>query len=195
MPQASAGKTLGAFGAAAKRSRPRKRFFTSERGLGLAGLTLAAASGSFAAYMITDTSRQPYFSGAEYLTVFAKLTPGARSGPGWPAPRPEGAAADTDELATAAVPSNPVAGAHDGLDPSPAYRTNPGALAFGSSTLGDYVLRSVTRGVAVIESPDGLREVRPGSVIPFAGLVTSIEQQEGRWIVVTSRGIIRESRR
>jgi hypothetical protein len=49
--------------------------------------------------------------------------------------------------------------------------------------------------VALIDSPEGLREVRPGTVLPYAGLVTSIEQQDGRWIVITSQGVIREARR
>ena len=58
----------------------------------------------------------------------------------------------------------------------------------------DYVLRSVTKGVALVDGPDGLREIRLGTVLPYAGLVTAIEQRDGRWVVITSRGIIREAR-
>lgn len=54
----------------------------------------------------------------------------------------------------------------------------------------NYVLREVADGVALIEGPDGLREVWPGRGVPGAGKVTSIERQAGKWVVVTSEGMI-----
>jgi hypothetical protein len=54
----------------------------------------------------------------------------------------------------------------------------------------NYVLREVADGVALIEGPDGLREVWPGRGIPGAGKVTSIEKQAGKWVVITSEGLI-----
>lgn len=54
----------------------------------------------------------------------------------------------------------------------------------------NYVLREVADGVALIEGPDGLREVWPGRGIPGAGKVTSIERQAGKWVVITSEGVI-----
>ncbi|GAC1335478.1 MAG: hypothetical protein NVSMB26_20110 [Beijerinckiaceae bacterium] len=54
----------------------------------------------------------------------------------------------------------------------------------------NYILREVADGVALIEGPDGLREVWPGRTIPGAGKVTSIEKQGGKWVVVTSEGVI-----
>jgi hypothetical protein len=58
--------------------------------------------------------------------------------------------------------------------------------------LGRYVLRSVSRGTALIESQEGLREVRPGAILPNVGLVTSIERRGGTWVVITEQGIIRQ---
>ncbi len=199
MPQPSAGKPLASRDAGSSRIRPRKRLLTLEHGLGLAGLALAVASGSFAGYMISDTGRQPHFSGAEYLTVFAKLTPGGQGSPttGPRAQRPEPDAADADELATASISRDTASGPIDGLNsPASPRAVAAGALPPGAAaTMKAYVLRSVTRGVALIESPEGLREVRLGTVLPYAGLVTSIEQQDGRWVVITSQGVIREARR
>ena len=51
MSQPLMGKSQAALAPLAGRARARKRMFTSERGLGLAGLALAVASGSFAAYI------------------------------------------------------------------------------------------------------------------------------------------------
>jgi hypothetical protein len=197
MTQLSAGKPLAS--PAGSRARARKSLFTSERGLGLAGLALAIASGSFAAYMIADKGRQPYFSGAEYLTVFAKLTPsGGRGSPGW---KPsDGDLSEPDDFATGSIarklPSGTGAngGAGDGLAAPAASRADRDAFAPGL-TVRDYVLRSVVKGVALVDGPDGLRDIRLGTVLPYAGLVTAIEQRDGRWVVITSRGIIREARR
>ncbi|MEA2856123.1 MAG: hypothetical protein QOH98_444 [Methylobacteriaceae bacterium] len=58
----------------------------------------------------------------------------------------------------------------------------------------NYVLREVADGVALIEGPDGLREVWPGRGIPGAGKVTSIERQAGKWVVITSEGMIEYKR-
>jgi hypothetical protein len=54
----------------------------------------------------------------------------------------------------------------------------------------NYVVREVADGVALIEGPDGLREVWLGRGIPGAGKVTSIEKQAGKWVVITSEGLI-----
>ena len=58
----------------------------------------------------------------------------------------------------------------------------------------NYVVREVADGVALIEGPDGLREVWPGRGIPGAGKVTSIERQAGKWVVITSEGMIEHKR-
>jgi hypothetical protein len=54
----------------------------------------------------------------------------------------------------------------------------------------NYVVREVADGVALIEGPDGLREVWPGRGVPGAGKVTAIEKQAGKWVVITSEGLI-----
>ena len=53
-----------------------------------------------------------------------------------------------------------------------------------------WVLREVGRGSALIESRRGLYEVFAGDPIPGLGRVDAIRKQDGRWVVVTSRGLI-----
>jgi hypothetical protein len=42
----------------------------------------------------------------------------------------------------------------------------------------------------LIESHDGLFEVRVGDPVPGVGDVDAIRRQDGRWAVVTSKGLI-----
>jgi hypothetical protein len=60
-----------------------------------------------------------------------------------------------------------------------------------SVTLGNWVLRDVYDGIALVEAREGgVREVAPGEFLPGAGEVRSIERRGRAWVVVTSRGII-----
>jgi outer membrane murein-binding lipoprotein Lpp len=51
-------------------------------------------------------------------------------------------------------------------------------------------LRSAANGGALIEGRDGLYEVYPGDPIPGIGRVDAIRRQDGRMVVVTSKGLI-----
>ncbi len=57
-----------------------------------------------------------------------------------------------------------------------------------------WVLRDIYDGRATIESRDGLFEVGPGANIPGLGRIEAIKRQDGRWVVMTPRGIIVSSR-
>jgi hypothetical protein len=54
-----------------------------------------------------------------------------------------------------------------------------------------FVLRRVYDGAALIEGRDGMIEVEPGMVAPGLGRVEAIKREDGRWVVVTARGIVR----
>ena len=58
-------------------------------------------------------------------------------------------------------------------------------------TVPGFVLRRVYDGAALIESRDGMIEVEPGIVAPGLGRIEAIKREDGRWIVVTARGIVR----
>jgi hypothetical protein len=53
-----------------------------------------------------------------------------------------------------------------------------------------WVLRRVYDGAALIEGRDGIVEVEPGMITPGLGRIEAIKRQDGRWVVVTSRGLI-----
>ncbi|WP_157285068.1 hypothetical protein [Bradyrhizobium yuanmingense] len=57
-------------------------------------------------------------------------------------------------------------------------------------TIEGWRLRNASNGGALIEGRDGLYEVYPGDPIPGVGRVDAIRRQDGRWVVVTSRGLI-----
>jgi hypothetical protein len=57
-------------------------------------------------------------------------------------------------------------------------------------TLEGWVLRNVAHGSALIEGRRGLYEVYAGDPIPGVGRVDAIRKQDGRWVVVTTKGLI-----
>lgn len=57
-------------------------------------------------------------------------------------------------------------------------------------TVDGWVLRDVSYGAALIESRRGTYEVYAGDAIPGLGRVDAIRRQDGRWVVVTSKGLI-----
>jgi hypothetical protein len=57
-------------------------------------------------------------------------------------------------------------------------------------TLEGWVLRDVVNGAALIEGRRGMFEVYAGDPIPGLGRVDAIRRQDGRWVVVTGKGLI-----
>ncbi len=57
-------------------------------------------------------------------------------------------------------------------------------------TVEGWMLRGVANGVALIEGRRGIFEVYAGDLVPGAGRVDAIRRQDGRWVVVTSKGLI-----
>lgn len=57
-------------------------------------------------------------------------------------------------------------------------------------TLEGWALRDVAYGGALIDGRRGTYEVYAGDMVPGLGRVDAIRRQDGRWVVVTSRGLI-----
>jgi hypothetical protein len=53
-----------------------------------------------------------------------------------------------------------------------------------------WVLRDVVNGGALIQNRQGLYEVYAGDSVPGLGRVDAVRRQDGRWVVVTSKGLI-----
>ena len=56
--------------------------------------------------------------------------------------------------------------------------------------LQDFVLRRVYDGAALIEGRNGIIEVEAGITVPGLGRIEAIKRQDGRWVVVTARGLV-----
>ncbi len=57
-------------------------------------------------------------------------------------------------------------------------------------TVDGWVLREVSGGGATVEGRAGVYEVFVGDPLPGVGRIDAIRRQDGRWVVVTSRGLI-----
>ena len=53
-----------------------------------------------------------------------------------------------------------------------------------------WVLRDVGHGGALIESRRGVYEVYAGDAVPGLGRVDAVRRQDGRWVVVTTKGLV-----
>jgi hypothetical protein len=60
----------------------------------------------------------------------------------------------------------------------------------GPPVLEGWVVRSVYNGAALIQGRLGVVEVERGDTLPGLGRIESIRRQDGRWVVVTSKGLI-----
>jgi len=58
------------------------------------------------------------------------------------------------------------------------------------SVVPGWVVRNVYDGTALIQGRIGLIEVEVGDPLPGGGRVEAIRRQDGRWVVVTSKGLI-----
>ena len=76
--------------------------------------------------------------------------------------------------------ASPVAKANTNTDP-----------AFKKPAVVDgWNLTRVTGGGAIVDGPDGLFEAYPGDPLPGLGRVDAVRYQDGRWVVVTPKGLI-----
>ncbi len=57
-------------------------------------------------------------------------------------------------------------------------------------TVEGWVLREVAHGGALIEGRQGIYEVYAGDPVPGLGRIDAIRKQDGRWVVVTSKGLV-----
>jgi hypothetical protein len=78
---------------------------------------------------------------------------------------------------------------------TPAPLSQPAAAApvrpIGTPIIDGWTVRSVYNGAALIQARyGGIIEVEPGDNLPGLGRIENIHRQDGRWVVVTSKGMI-----
>ncbi|MDO9564132.1 MAG: hypothetical protein Q7J60_21145 [Bradyrhizobium sp.] len=99
------------------------------------------------------------------------------------APVPVAAAAASKDITGSISPPATAAAA---AVPLPAPKPEVARLP----TVEGWVLREVAHGGALIEGRQGIYEVYAGDPVPGLGRIDAIRKQDGRWVVVTSKGLV-----
>lgn len=129
---------------------------------------------------ITDRVEKVEKAQAEPAAKLAKLSETveklrvAAATPAAPAPA---AAKENAKEATASIPT-------------PVAAPNRAPEAHRLPTVVGWRIRNIGNGGALIEGREGLYEVYAGDPLPGLGRVDAIRKQDGRWVVVTSKGLI-----
>ena len=100
------------------------------------------------------------------------------------APVPVAAAAAAKDVTGSISP--PATAAVAAAVPLPAPKPEVARLP----TVEGWVLREVAHGGALIEGRQGIYEVYTGDPVPGLGRIDAIRKQDGRWVVVTSKGLV-----
>ncbi len=103
-----------------------------------------------------------------------------------PAASPATASSTSAPTVTGSIPTAAAQTAATAPVPLPA----PKPVVARLPAVAGWVLRDITDGGALIEGRGGLYEVYAGDPVPGLGRVDAIRKQDGRWVVVTSRGLI-----
>ena len=120
---------------------------------------------------------------AEPAAKLAKLSDAVEKLRAQPAPAPVAAASAAARDVTASITPPATAAASV---PLPAPKPEIARLP----TVEGWVLRDAGHGGALIEGRQGIFEVYAGDPVPGLGRVDAIRKQDGKWVVVTSKGLI-----
>jgi len=169
-----------------KPPRQRRRVSTTDRVLGLTGVALACAAAFFPWYVffneekfgirVADWGRTRDLPEGPGRNVFS-VSPLAMvdkddEGSG------ESSGTTVDPLVTATV--SKLGAEKPASDEMPQAQPFPGRSGFR--------LLHVANGRALIEDNSGMYMVRVGSILPDNSRVATLEQRDGRWVIVTSTG-------
>ena len=99
-------------------------------------------------------------------------------------------AAISAKSSTAAKPEAKPAIKAAAAPPPPTAESANAKAAEAAKPIGDYTLREVQDGIALVQGRGGLYEVGPGDRLPGVGKVLAVERVGQKWVVVTERGRI-----
>jgi hypothetical protein len=93
--------------------------------------------------------------------------------------------------APAATSTHDITGSVATTAPSPQLAAAEPVRPAGPPALDGWTVRGVYNGAALIQGRlGGVVEVMPGDNLPGLGRIENIKRQDGRWVVVTSKGVI-----
>ena len=100
-------------------------------------------------------------------------------------------ARDSAEITGAITPPQPVPPTSPAAAPLPPARPAPAAEApRRPSVITDWTIRETRDGFVYVQGHGDVYQVVPGAPLPGIGPVEQIKRQDGRWVVVTPKGII-----
>lgn len=122
----------------------------------------------------------------------ATVLPAAAAPLPTPRPLPAGAAATLPQLNAAPETTASIAApAANDIKPKGDLKSDYKTAERKPPVVDGWVLTSVgRRGGAIVANRSGFYEVYPGDPLPGVGRVEGIRQQDGRWVVVTPKGVI-----
>ncbi len=135
---------------------------------------------------IEKAQAEPAAKLAKLTDTVEKLRVAAATPPAPPAPAPA-AAAPPPPAPVASAPAKEVTGSITPKKDEPA-QTKPDVARL--PTLDGWVLLGAGNGSATIEGRPGIFDVFAGDPVPGLGRIDAIRRQDGRWVVVTSKGLI-----
>jgi hypothetical protein len=77
-----------------------------------------------------------------------------------------------------------------GSIPTPLPRPVAAAAPMRPPVIGDWAIRDAHNGYVYVQGHGDIYQVVPGANLPGLGPVQSITRQDGRWVVLTPRGVI-----
>jgi hypothetical protein len=122
---------------------------------------------------------------AEPAAKLARLSDAVDKLRAQPAPAAVAAAPAAPKEVTGSI-APPVAAANAAPVPLPAPKPEVARLP----TVEGWTLREAGHGSALIENRRGMFEVFAGDTFPGLGSIDAIRKQDGKWVVVTSKGLI-----
>ena len=160
-----------------------------------AGLEEAAKTGMSQVNKTNDRLDKIEKAQAEPSSKLAKLSEAMDRLRVAPPAAPVAAAAATPAVAKDATGSVTPSSASAAVAPSassapPVPTAAPKTEVARLPTVDGWVLRDINHGGALIEGRQGLYEVYAGDPVPGLGRVDAIRKQDGRWVVITSKGLV-----
>lgn len=152
---------------------------TLDHGLVAAGIAAAIGSAGFAGFMIARDNSHPMFGGIEHLMIFAQPIGGQASH----------RSPQMDQSESHKVDFNVTGSIDQAALNASAERPRPDKEPdVKHGAVKGYVLRFAPKGGLLAEGPKGSYVAMPGTVLPDAGRILSIENRSGRWLITTEKG-------
>ena len=169
--------------------REAKVFWTSDRIIGYSGVALALTAAFFPWYVFVNGVRSTTDATSSFLarnipdwsgSGASRETPTGSIGDGERAGLVPGDPGSAEEIITGTVPKDKMPGKND---------ADAVAQPFPAEPVPFHLLH-VSKGRALIEDANGVYIVGPGNVLPDLSKVSSVEQRDGDWVIVTDKGDI-----